>query len=101
MIKVFILLSFIFLFSTACFSAEKKTKEDWIHDYKSYLKAYQEQRISENQYVQAIDSITEFLTVSGIDFSKEDLTSLLEPFMNLVWDNPNYLKIKEIILDFS
>lgn len=88
--KCFVLLLTFILILIHPLQAQSPESEEWALKYRDLEAAYRNESLSELQYLKAIDSLSEQLTVSGIRLSGAELTGFLGRYREIAWSNSAY-----------
>lgn len=88
--KCFVLLLTFILILIRPLQAQSPDSEEWALKYRDLEAAYCNESLSELQYLKAIDSLSEQLTVSGIRLSGAEFTGFLGRYRQIAWSHSAY-----------
>lgn len=70
--------------------AQSPDQEEWPNKYQDLETGYSSGTLSEGQYMKAVDSLSEQLTVSGMHLSDAEFTGFLARYRDIAWSNDAY-----------
>lgn len=84
------ILTFILIHIYPSLQAKSPDNEEWAVKYRDLEAAYTGASLPELHYMKAIDSVSEQLTVSGVQLSNAEFTAYLARYRDIAWSSDTY-----------